>query len=519
MKLHLRLALPLFGAALMVSIAGTAGVRWLVERVFAASLDQQARQIAVVGTDALRGLTQPLGDGARILALLDGPIDARLRTWGKLRVDGAAIVAPGGRVRSSTGRALDAADLAAAAAAPGSGPALIRSGGALLAGVAMPGGRTGDVVVLAVALDDRFAARLAELTHAKVTLTSADWHAEAGPSPDAEPAAPVTADLRTAGGAPVTLTAWVPAGRMLAARRQALALTGAGGVLLFLAGAGVALWTLARITRPLRELAAAADALAAGGAPVPVPAGAPAEVGALVERFNLMGARLAESRARLVHSAKLSTVGHLVAGISHELNNPLAILLTHAEYALEHAAPDAPGRAELVVVRDQSIRMSRLLAELRGFVRPGDGDRTAFDLNDGIREAVALVRHDAARASVACEALPAADPAVVRASADQLRQALLNLTLNALQATPAGGRIALAVETDGTWLRVIVTDTGPGFPAALAAKLGEPFLSTKPGRMGLGLAITRDIATRHGGRLVLDGRPGGGARATLEFPA
>jgi signal transduction histidine kinase len=363
---------------------------------------------------------------------------------------------------------------------------------------------------------------VAGLARASIEI-SVEGRAVAGADPGGtdpgEATATVAIELPTAAETPVRLTARVPAGRILAARRAALGATVAGGVLLFLAGAGVALWTLARVTRPLRSLAAAAEALAAGGAPVEVPAGAPAEVGVLVARFNEMGGKLAESRDRLVHTAQLSTVGQLVAGVSHELNNPLTILLTHAEYALARLDPAAPGRAEVATVLDQGRRLARLLGELRGLVRPGDAAPAPLDLNDIARETAALIRHDAAKASVACEAVVARAPVIVRASADQIRQAALNLALNALQATPAGGRMAVRAESGAPGGRLVVEDTGPGFPPDLRDRLGEPFVSTRPGRLGLGLAITRDVAARHGGRLRLDAAPGGGARATLELPA
>jgi two-component system NtrC family sensor kinase len=316
---------------------------------------------------------------------------------------------------------------------------------------------------------------------------------------------------------------WLPEAGVGAARRSALAAIGFGGIALLAAGAVFYMYMLARVTRPLRELIDATDRVAAGEAATRLPAGAPGEIGDLVRRFSAMGTSLREAQERLVRSAKLSSVGALVAGVSHELNNPLSVLLTHAEFQGTRIPPGAPGREELDVVLEQGRRMQKILSDLRGLVRPGSEAPGPVDLNAIAREALALVRHDATKAGVACEASLAPGAIEVTATADDLRQIALNLAINALQAMPGGGRLVVrtgrATVNGHAVVHCSVQDTGEGIAPADLARVTEPFFSTKPGRLGLGLAICHDLARRHGGRLGIESSPGRGTTVTLELPA
>jgi signal transduction histidine kinase len=113
--------------------------------------------------------------------------------------------------------------------------------------------------------------------------------------------------------------------------------------------------------------------------------------------------------------------------------------------------------------------------------------------------------------------------AVINASPDQVRQVILNLVLNAIQAMPKGGtltiRTATQAENGSRACLVVVEDAGTGMPPEVRARVLEPFFSTRPGRMGLGLAICREIVSEHGGTLSIDSRPGEGTRVTVEIPA
>jgi len=167
--------------------------------------------------------------------------------------------------------------------------------------------------------------------------------------------------------------------------------------------------------------------------------------------------------------------------------------------------------------------MSRTLSSLRDFTRPSGRERVATDLNLVAREVAALTRHEMQNGDVRCEMLLAEGGAVINASPDQVRQVILNLVLNAIQAMPKGGtltiRTATQAENGSRACLVVVEDAGTGMPPEVRARVLEPFFSTRPGRMGLGLAICREIVSEHGGTLSIDSRPGEGTRVTVEIPA
>lgn len=533
-KLHLRLALPLFLIAIGVTLAGTVGVVILVRRTMAIALAQNGAQLGQITENILRGRSRGLNRVAATLAASRPPWTRADLAAGRL--DAAVIVDQAtGRVRSTAGRSLAPEDLrgmavvgrparGAGPSAMPSGPLLLSGGGNLMiAGVAV-GPSPGTLVVAAQALGPEFARALKETLQAEVLITSGTVLQSSTLSATVPEGnyLPSTLNLRTPGGVAASLVILIPARGARGARRAALTATVVGGLVLL----GLALlfynYAVARITRPVEELIAAADRIAAGDLAARLPAGAPAELGALVRQFNAMATALKDTQEKLIHSAKLSSVGALVAGVSHELNNPLLGLLGHAEYLSGKLPPGAPGREELDIILEEGNRMKRILADLRGFVRPGGGDRTRLDANRIVEEVLVLVRHQAGQAGVRCEAVLAPGGVPIHASADQLRQVLLNLAVNALQAMPSGGGLVIRTgrrpEAAGALAHISVEDSGTGIAAEHLERVTEPFFSTRPGRMGLGLAISQEVATRHGGTLVIDSAPGRGTRILLALP-
>ena len=165
--------------------------------------------------------------------------------------------------------------------------------------------------------------------------------------------------------------------------------------------------------------------------------------------------------------------------------------------------------------------MKRILAELRGHLRQGSTERVRVSLNAVVEDVLTLLRHDATRARVVVELALASNDLAIVASPDQIRQVVLNLALNAVQAMPEGGTLRVITSTphgDSPLARLMVEDTGTGIAPELLDRIKEPFFSTKPGRLGLGLAIVHETAARYGGRLVYQARPGGGTRAILDVP-
>lgn len=524
MKLHVRLALPLFAFAIGVSLAGIGGVIVLARRTASAAVDQHQRQFARIVTHQLAARARDLSEIAAILASLDGSARARSAAWSHAPLDAVLIVdRASGRVESVLGASPNPADLAAVLRGSAPSPLLLEDRAGLLVAAASPERGHRRMAIAAQRLGPDFAGALKELLQGEVALHVGGRSVAATAA--ALPSAPgwfrIEIPLRAAGPADAGLTVFVPAAEFQAARRAALQQAVLGGLLLLGAAALFYRYTLTRVTRPIADLIAATDRIAAGAPEAGLPPDAPAELGALVRQFNAMATTLRDTQDKLIHSAKLSSVGQLVASVSHELNNPLSGLLSHAEYLAGRMEPGAPGRAEVDVILAEGGRMKRILADLRGIVRPGASERVRVDLNAVVGDVLALIRHDAVRARVACEPVLAPGAVPVLASPDQIRQVVLNLALNALQAMPEGGTLRIETTTgDGTppVARLTLEDTGTGIAPEHLARIMEPFFSTKPGRLGLGLAIVRDAAAKHDGRLEFRPRPGGGTRAIFELP-
>ena len=529
MRLHVRLALPLFLTALAVTIAGTIGAVKLVRRSYGFALEAQGRQLSNITDHVLRGrargLTEtvaPLAATGKLVALLKAKPDA-------LRADLAGWVEADGTWVKLTGAKPQKADLAGLIAVAPAGtvfttadaPWLVRSGDRLIVAGIAPGPQPGTYGILGHRLGQAYVGAIAELLRAEVTLVAGGRTVATTLTPDAflSDYHPVELTLSTTGRWPVTFTFHVPAKAMRVAERKALTSTVTGGAALFAIALVFYGWTVLRVTGPIRDLALAADRIAGGHLEDRLPANAPAEIGVLIRQFNHMAAALKAAQDRLVHQAKLSSVGQMVAGISHELNNPLWGLIGHAEHLSTILKPGDAGREELDIVLAEANRMKRILADLRGFVRPGTGEKEDLDLNAVATEVISLMRHDAERAGIEIDAVLSAHGAKTHASPDDIRQIALNLSTNALQAMQLGGTLRVETGTRNGLVYLSLADSGAGLTAEMQRRIAEPFFTTKPGHLGLGLSICRTLATRHGGLVTLANRPSGGALAELLLPA
>lgn len=278
-----------------------------------------------------------------------------------------------------------------------------------------------------------------------------------------------------------------------------------------------------RFTRPLRDLAAAARQVGEGELGLAAPA-APGEVGEAIAAFNQMSARLREldrEASRLRASEQLSELGEVGRGLAHSLRNPLNTLgLAVDELARQAGSAEAGETAE--AARRQIRRVD---AALRGFLAlsAGDAAPAAVELPAVARD-VALEslqsRPGGAAVPVEVEAPPGT--LALRGVEAELRAALQALVVNAVEASPPGGRVRVALRREGARegdaVTVSVEDDGPGVPDSVRARLFTPHVTTKPAGAGVGLYLAHRLATtRYGGDLELVDRPGGGTRATLRL--
>jgi signal transduction histidine kinase len=239
---------------------------------------------------------------------------------------------------------------------------------------------------------------------------------------------------------------------------------------------------------------------------------------------NVLGAVAARAReeqleAQLQQSRRLESVGKLAGGVAHDFNNLLAVILNYADFALE-AATDEGQRRDLEELSKAATRGAELVAQLLTFSRRRPVDAVAVDLAEVIRDLEPMLRrtigeHIQLRCWVASE-LPATvvDPS-------QMTQVLMNLTVNARDAMPDGGRVTIqATEIEGG-VRLVVEDTGLGMSEDTVAKAFDPFFTTKPpgSGTGLGLATVYGIVSQAGGAVKLDSGLGRGTRVVIDLPS
>ncbi len=248
---------------------------------------------------------------------------------------------------------------------------------------------------------------------------------------------------------------------------------------------------------------------------------------------------------------RLATLGQLSAGVAHEIRNPLAGIGTSAQVLLKRfdAGDD---RARFVqVILDEVARLDRIVTSLLQYARPRQPELSAVRLADSVERVVVISQANAQRQGVRIESEVAPRLAAVYIDADLVHQVLLNVTLNALQAMPAGGTLRYEVrhvrrrrpprgpgrraedrrEADerrnarsgrvSRWIefqQVRVIDTGVGIPRGTLTKLFDPFFTTKASGTGLGLSISQTIMQEHGGSIAVDSKEGRGTTVLLNFP-
>ncbi|NUQ22052.1 MAG: response regulator [Gemmatimonadaceae bacterium] len=230
-----------------------------------------------------------------------------------------------------------------------------------------------------------------------------------------------------------------------------------------------------------------------------------------------------DMRARLVESERLAAVGELVAGVAHEVNNPLSSISAFAQLLLRDPTLPAAHRDSIEVIRAETGRASQVVKDLLAFARRSEHRRAPLDLNELVERTLRLRSFQLGDAHIALELDLAPDVAAVVGDARQLQQVVLNLVTNAVQAmAPLGGGILrIATRPLPGSVSLEVSDTGPGIPAAARPHVFEPFFTTKrEGEgTGLGLSVSYGIVSAHGGSIGVAHTSERGTRMVVSLPA
>jgi signal transduction histidine kinase len=225
----------------------------------------------------------------------------------------------------------------------------------------------------------------------------------------------------------------------------------------------------------------------------------------------------------LLRSERLKSLGELTAGLAHEIKNPLASIRGSAETVAEEIAPDSPKRRMADVLLREIGRLETTLDRFLNFARPREYSVAPVSVGRQLVEVKELMAAQARQRGVEIVVTPPGEDVAALTDKDQLRQVLVNLILNAVQAMPAGGEVRLSCARSDRlrrpMARIVVEDSGPGIPETLLEKIFDPFVSGKEGSLGLGLAITARILDQHQGFIEAANRAGGGARFAVFLPA
>ncbi len=300
----------------------------------------------------------------------------------------------------------------------------------------------------------------------------------------------------------------------------------AATVVVFALGAVAALYLATRYTRPISQVVQAARRVADGDLSQTLPENRSDEVGQLIRSFNEMVVKLRHNRRleeKLHEAERLSAVGQLASGIAHEIRNPLNFInltIDHLRARMENGTADPNGADATLLgqMKEEIARLNTMVSNFLTFGRPGRLVKRRGDVNTVVAGLVALIEARALAQGV--EIALSLDPAVrpVPFDADAIRTALTNVTANALQAMPGGGRLQISTAPVDEGAAVTIGDTGGGIPPENIDKVFEPYFTTKDTGIGLGLALTRKILMEHGGNISIDSAPGRGTTFRIVIP-
>ncbi|RMG04623.1 MAG: hypothetical protein D6726_03025 [Nitrospirae bacterium] len=237
----------------------------------------------------------------------------------------------------------------------------------------------------------------------------------------------------------------------------------------------------------------------------------------LYRSLQLQMKKLKEAQDQLVQSTKLAAIGELAANVAHEINNPLTTILGYAELLKEEEDTEGIKR-DLEIIESESLRAREIVQQLLEFSRKRKLEIVEADLKKIIEEVLMLVSPSIKASKIKVDKELNDIPGVLM-DANQIKQVLLNLINNAVQAMPDGGRLGIKAEVVGDEIMVSVSDTGMGIPSDVLQRIFEPFFTTKKDKgTGLGLPISYRIVQEHGGRIEVKSTPGKGSVFRVVLP-
>jgi two-component system, NtrC family, sensor histidine kinase HydH len=266
-----------------------------------------------------------------------------------------------------------------------------------------------------------------------------------------------------------------------------------------------------RITKPLARLTDYANRFMRSSQSAPPVVDGPIEVRALSSAFGKMMDDLTLSKENLTRAAKLAVAGEMAAAMSHEIRTPLGILRSSAQVLAREKGLSVEGQEVVAFINMETERLNKLVSTLVDSARPRQPEFALHDIVPLVEHAVAMLRMQANKKDVNLAMVvkshgeaAVAEQILVECDAEQITQVLLNLLLNAIQVLPTGGKVAVSIIDAQDHVVVSVADDGAGVTEAQKEQIFDPFFTQRPGGIGLGLAVSKQIVTAHFGSLTVE---------------
>ncbi len=300
-----------------------------------------------------------------------------------------------------------------------------------------------------------------------------------------------------------------------------------------------------RISQPLQKLEQIAEKIAEGNFKYEFVVKAPREIEHLASSLDRMAKELEKEKheleewgstlekkvqerteeirrihSQLFRSEKLASLGKLAAGVAHEINNPLTGILTNSSLLLEDLDKEDPRWEDVDIIVKETIRCREIVKRLLDFARQTKPQKKLANINALIENIILLVRNQTSFRNIEIEKKLDAGIPEILADTDQIQQVFINIILNAAEAMTKAGTLVIrsTVSSDGDFIKISLTDTGPGIPEANRERIFDPFFTTKEHGTGLGLSISYGIVEQHGGTISVESAMGKGSTFTIELP-
>ncbi len=271
------------------------------------------------------------------------------------------------------------------------------------------------------------------------------------------------------------------------------------------------------ITQPLARLTEFASRFVRSPSAAPPPTGGPAEIQEMSQAFGKMIADLEQSKENLTRAAKLAVVGEMAAAMSHEVRTPLGILRSSAQVLLREPGLSAEGREVCGFIISETERLNKLVSTLMESAKPNLPEFKAVNLNELALQSAAMLKTQAEKKRIQVECIESA-PVLAACDAEQMTQVFLNLLLNAIQVLSEDGHIRITVSTVPGYAVIVIEDDGPGIPEDQRKTVFDPFFTQRPGGIGLGLAVVRQIVLAHHGEISVHQSSMRGAEFRVQLP-